>query len=76
MTSHQILVVLTEKSKRAKGKKSQKQIMVELGMFLDVDFEIVIFDALIRNKRHNVVADTWNDSPGTQFSLSVTGLNQ
>ena len=50
MTSHQILVVLTKKFKQANGKKSQKQIMVELGMFQDADFEIVTFDALERDK--------------------------
>jgi hypothetical protein len=63
MTSHQILVVLTKKFKQAKGKKSQKQIMVELGMFQDADFEIVTLDALERDKSHTVLTYTWSDSP-------------
>jgi hypothetical protein len=68
MTSHQILDVLTKKHRQAKGKKSQKQIMVELGMFQDADFEIVTFDALKRNKSHTVLTYTWNDSPvGEQY---------
>ena len=63
MTSHQILVVLTKKFKQGKGEKSQKQIMVELGMFQDADFEIATFDALERNQSRTVLTYTWNDSP-------------
>ena len=76
MTSHQILVVLTKKFQQGKGEKSQKQIMVQLGMFQDADFKIATFGKLKKDQSHSVITYTWNDSPGTQFSLSVTGLNQ
>ena len=78
MTSHQILVVLTKKFKQGKGEKSQKQIMVELGMFQDADFKIATFGALKKDKRHSVITYTWNDSPGTVATRTHThtGLNQ
>ena len=78
MTSHQILVVLTKKFKQGKGEKSQKQIMVELGMFQDADFKIATFGALKKYKSHSVITYTWNDSPGTVATRTHThtGLNQ
>ena len=78
MTSHQILVVLTKKFKQGKGKKSQKQIMVELGMFQDADFKIATFVDLKKYKSHSVITYTWNDSPGTVATRTHThtGLNQ
>ena len=78
MTSHQILVVLTKKFKQGKGKKSQKQIMVELGMFQDADFKIVTFVDLEKGEKFTVLTYTWNDSPGTVATRTHThtGLNQ
>ncbi len=78
MTSHQILVVLTKKFKQGKGEKSQKQIMVELGMFQDADFKIATFVDLKKNQSHSVITYTWNDSPGTVATRTHThtGLNQ
>ena len=66
MTSHQILVVLTKKFKQGKGEKSQKQIMVELGMFQDADFKIATFGDLKKDKKHSVITYTWNDSPARE----------
>ena len=66
MTSHQILVVLTKKFKQGKGEKSQKQIMVELGMFQDADFKIATFVDLKKYKSHSVITYTWNDSPARE----------
>ena len=78
MTSHQILVVLTKKFKQGKGEKSQKQIMVELGMFQDADFKIVTFVDLEKGEKFTVLTYTWNDSPGTVATRTHThtGLNQ
>ena len=78
MTSHQILVVLTKKFKQGKGEKSQKQIMVELGMFQDADFKIATFGKLKKDQSHSVITYTWNDSPGTVATRTHThtGLNQ
>ena len=78
MTSHQILVVLTKKFKQGKGKKSQKQIMVESGMFQDADFKIVTFVDLEMEEELTVLTYTWNDSPGTVATRTHThtGLNQ
>ena len=78
MTSHQILVVLTKKFKQGKGKKSQKQIMVELGMFQDADFKIATFVDLEMEEELTVLTYTWNDSPGTVATRTHThtGLNQ
>ena len=68
MTSHQMLVVFTEKSKQAEGNKSQKQSMVELGLLKDADFKIETFDDLEREKSHTVLTYTRNDSPvGEQY---------
>ena len=78
MTSHQILVVLTKKFKQGKGEKSQKQIMVELGMFQDADFKIATFVDLEMEEELTVLTYTWNDSPGTVATRTHThtGLNQ
>ena len=78
MTSHQILVVLTKKFKQGKGKKSQKQIMVESGMFQDADFKIATFVDLEMEEELTVLTYTWNDSPGTVATRTHThtGLNQ
>ena len=72
MTSHQILVVLTKKFKQGKGKKSQKQIMVELGMFQDADFKIATFVDLEMEEELTVLTYTWNDSPGTVATRTHT----
>jgi hypothetical protein len=72
MTSHQILVVLTKKFKQGKGEKSQKQIMVELGMFQDADFKIVTFVDLEKGEKFTVLTYTWNDSPGTVATRTHT----
>ena len=72
MTSHQILVVLTKKFKQGKGEKSQKQTMVELGMFQDADFKIATFSDLEMDQSHTVLTYTWNDSPGTVATRTHT----
>ena len=66
MTSHQILVVLTKKFKQGKGEKSQKQIMVESGMFQDADFKIATFVDLEMEEELTVLTYTWNDSPARE----------
>ena len=66
MTSHQILVVLTKKFKQGNGEKSQKQIMVELGMFQDADFKIATFVDLEMEEELTVLTYTWNDSPARE----------